>query len=59
MTEAAKAQQYNLTHEQHMLDQAKLMRDQMGELSEYYKLAEGLYSYKNLESQTDVSITYC
>ena len=55
MAEAIATQKYDITHEQHMRDQARLMRDQMQQLSEYYKLGESLYSYKHLEGQTDVS----
>ena len=57
MAQAAPPQDYDVTHEQYMYDQAKLMRDQMGEISAYYKLGESLYSYKNLEGQTNVSIS--
>ena len=45
---------YDMTYNQYLGMQSKGIVGEMDNLLEHYKLAESMYSYKNLEGENDV-----
>ena len=46
---------YDMTHDEYLYHQAKGVVSEMDNLLQHYKLAESMYSYKNLEGENNVS----